>query len=104
MADLLVLPRPAKSLQNGAGFSLETCKHWACQYQRFASTPLSELLARTPEPYFLKEKGVSGLSKSRGREFGESWDGQEQYLGEKEEGQSEGIECMSSWNVYIGAF
>ena len=30
MADLLVLLRPAKSLQNGAGFSGKTCPYWAC--------------------------------------------------------------------------
>ena len=29
MADLLVLPRPAKSVQNGAGFSGKTCACWA---------------------------------------------------------------------------
>ena len=29
MADLLVLPRPAKSVQNGAGFSGKTRAYWA---------------------------------------------------------------------------
>ena len=31
MADLLVLPRPAKSVQNGAGFSGKTVTYWACR-------------------------------------------------------------------------
>ena len=31
MADLLVLLRPAKSVQNGAGFSRKTGTNWACQ-------------------------------------------------------------------------
>ena len=31
MADLLVLPRPAKSVQNGAGFSRKTGTYWACR-------------------------------------------------------------------------
>ena len=31
MADLLVLPRPAKSVQNGAGFSGKTGTYWACR-------------------------------------------------------------------------
>ena len=31
MADLLVLPRPAKSVQNGAGFSGKTWAYWACR-------------------------------------------------------------------------
>ena len=31
VADLLVLPRPAKSVQNGAGFSRKTGTYWACR-------------------------------------------------------------------------
>ena len=31
MADLLVLPRPANSVQNGAGFSGKTGTNWACR-------------------------------------------------------------------------
>ena len=31
MADLLVLPRPAKSVQNGADFSGKTVTYWACR-------------------------------------------------------------------------
>ena len=31
MADLLVLPRPAKSVHNGAGFSGKTGTYWACR-------------------------------------------------------------------------
>ena len=31
MTDLLVLPRPAKSVQNGAGFSRKTGTYWACR-------------------------------------------------------------------------
>ena len=31
MADLLVLPRPAKSVQNGAAFSGKTGTYWACR-------------------------------------------------------------------------
>ena len=31
MADFMVLPRPAKSMQNGAGFSGKTGTYWACQ-------------------------------------------------------------------------
>ena len=30
MADFMVLPRPAKSVQNGAGFSRKTGTNWAC--------------------------------------------------------------------------
>ena len=31
MADFMVLPRPAKSVQNGAGFSRKTGTSWACR-------------------------------------------------------------------------
>ena len=31
MADFMVLPRPAKSVQNGAGFSGKTGTNWACR-------------------------------------------------------------------------
>ena len=31
MADFMVLPRPAKSVQNGAGFSGKTGTYWACR-------------------------------------------------------------------------
>ena len=31
MADLLVLPKPAKSMQNGTGFSGKTGTYWACR-------------------------------------------------------------------------
>ena len=34
MADLLVLPRPAKSVQNGAGFSGKTGTNWACRKRK----------------------------------------------------------------------
>ena len=31
MADLLVLPRPAKNVQNAAGFSGKSSTYWACR-------------------------------------------------------------------------
>ena len=34
IVDLLVLPRPTKSLLNGAGFSRETGAYWACLKER----------------------------------------------------------------------
>ena len=34
MADLLVLPRPAKSVQNGPGFSGKTLTNWACRNRK----------------------------------------------------------------------
>ena len=39
MADLLVLPRPEKSVQNGAGFSKKT---WPAEKERVVSAPQRE--------------------------------------------------------------
>ena len=63
MADLLVQPRPAKSLQNGSGIlrrlqrkkKLE--KTGPVEKKRGASMPQSEQLASTPEPPLPKGKG-----------------------------------------------
>ena len=49
MADLLVLPRPAKSVQNGAGFSGKLEHTGPAEKERVASVPRKEQLARTPE-------------------------------------------------------
>ena len=57
MADLLLLPRPAESLQNGTSFSGKTDKN-----ERLVSAPQSKQLARTPEPPLEKEQ--SHLSRS----------------------------------------
>ena len=55
MADSMVLPRPAKSVQNGAGFSGKT---GPAEKERVASVPQREQLARTPEPPLPKGKGT----------------------------------------------
>ena len=39
MADLLVLPRPAKSLQNGAGFNEKRERNGPAEKERVASMP-----------------------------------------------------------------
>ena len=41
MADLMVLPRPAKSVQNGAGFSGKTRTYWVFQYVTKGNSGLS---------------------------------------------------------------
>ena len=65
MADLLVLPRPAKSVQNGAGFSGKTGTYWACRKKESGlSATEREQLARTPEPPLPKEKGTESSVQS----------------------------------------
>ena len=58
MTDLLVLPRPAKSVQNGAGFSGKIQHTGPAEKERVASVPQREQLARTPEPLLSKGKGT----------------------------------------------
>ena len=56
MADLLVLPRPAESLQNGAGFSSKTLAYGHAEKERVVLVPRKEHLAKIPEPPLPKEK------------------------------------------------
>ena len=58
MADLLVLPRPAKSLQNGAGFRGKLQQTGPDEKEIVALVPQSEHLATTPELPLSKGKGT----------------------------------------------
>ena len=58
VADLSVLPRPAKSIRMAHG-SAEKLEHTGpAQKERVASVPQREQLARTPEPPLSKGKGT----------------------------------------------
>ena len=56
VADLLMLPRPAKRVQNGAGFSGKTGAYWPAEKERVASVPQTEQLASTLESPLPKGK------------------------------------------------
>ena len=58
MAGFLVLPRPAESLRNGAGFSGKFEQTGPAEKEKVASVPQSEQLARMSEPPVLKGKGT----------------------------------------------
>ena len=58
MADLLVLPRPAKSVQNGAGFRGKTWTYWACWKGKSGLSATKSVVASTPEPPLPKRKGA----------------------------------------------
>ena len=79
MADLLVLPRPARSVQNNAGFSGETSAYWACRegksglgateravgkYVRAALAKRKRNRAVSPEYQIMREERVK-VSESR---------------------------------------
>ena len=56
LADLLVLPRPAKSLQNGTGFSRETWAYLACWKGKSGIDAQREQLTSRLEPSLQKRK------------------------------------------------
>ena len=93
MADLLVLPRPAKSVHNGAGFSgknlsilgLPKRKEWP---QRHRESSWQERRSRPCQ----KENEQSRLSRAPVHEWGESQGEREPHLGEREGDQSESME------------
>ena len=88
MADLFVLPRPAKSVQNGAGFSGKIEHTGPAEKKRVASVPQREQLTSTPEPPLPKEKEQIRLSKAPNCMVNESQGEQEPHLGEGEGDQA----------------
>ena len=63
MIDLLVLPRSAESLQNGADFSAKFQHTGPAEKKRVATVPQSEQLAKTPEAAFAKIKENRVISR-----------------------------------------
>ena len=89
MADLLVLPRPAKSVQNGAGFSGETGTYWACRKEKSGLSATEKAVGKNAGSALAKRKRNRAVSPEhqimRGRE---SQGGREPHLGESKEDQS----------------
>ena len=83
MADLLVLPRPAKSVQNGAGFSKKLERTGPAEKERVASVPQREQLARTPELLLPKGKGTELSVQSTRSWRGDSQGGREPHRRER---------------------
>ena len=84
MADLLVLPRPAKSVQNGAGFSGKTGAYWACRKGKSGLSATERAVGKNAGAAFAKRKGNRAVSPEhqimRG---GESQGGREPHLVER---------------------
>ena len=73
MADLLMLPKPAKSVQNGANFSGKTLTYWACQKGKSGlSAPERAVGKNARAALCQKEKKQSCLSRVPDDERGES--------------------------------
>ena len=62
MADLLVLPRPAKSVQNGAGFSGKTRTYWACRKGKSGLSATEGAVGKNAEAAFAKRKRNRAVS------------------------------------------
>ena len=56
MAYLLVLPRPAKSVQNGAGFSGKTGTYWACRKGKTGLSATKKAVGKYAGAAFVKRK------------------------------------------------
>ena len=95
MADLLVLPRPAKSVQNGAGLSGKTGTYWACRKGKSDLSATERAVGKNAGAALTKRK--SRLFKAPDHERGESQGGREPYLGERGGSEREhGVERVDS--------
>ena len=56
MADLLVLPRPAKSVQNGAGFSGKTGTNWAYRKRKIGLSASERAVGKNAGAALAKRK------------------------------------------------
>ena len=90
MADWLVLPRLAKSLQNGAGFSGKNMKILGLPKRRKWPQCYRESSWQVRQSR-LCQKEKSRLFRAPDREMGESKGEGEPHLGEREGNQSESI-------------
>ena len=73
MADLLVLPRPAKSVQNVVGFSGKTGTNWTCQKGKSGLSATEKAVDKNVGAAFAKkEKEQSRLSRVSDHERGEN--------------------------------
>ena len=91
IADFMVLPRPAKSVQNGTGFSGKTGTNWACRKGKSGLSAAERAVGKYAGAALSKRK--SRQSRVPDHEGGESQDGREPHLGESEgEGLKHGVE------------
>ena len=96
MANLLVLPRPAKSMQDGAGFSkkLEHSRH--AEKVTVASVPQRAVGKYARAVLAKSKKEQSRLSKAPDREMGEVKVSESRILGRKK-GKSEWSMTRKEW-------
>ena len=92
MADFMVLPRPAKSVQNGAGFSGKTGPHWACRKGKSGLSATEGAVGKNARAALAKRKRKRAVCPEYQIMSGESQGGQKPHLGESEGDQSESME------------
>ena len=86
MADLLVLPRPAKSEQNGAGFSGKTGAYWAYRKEKSALSTTGRAVGKYTRAVFSKRKRNRAVSPEYQTVRWESQGEREPHFGERETG------------------
>ena len=62
MAELLVLPRPAKNLQNGTGFSGKTRTYWPCRKGKSGLSAVKRAVGKYARAAFAKRKWNRAVS------------------------------------------
>ena len=83
MADLLVRPRPAESLQNGAGFCGKTYAYWACRKGKSGFKATKSAVCKDARAAFAKSKRNRAICPNHQIvRWGESKDEQEPHLDE----------------------
>ena len=93
MADLLVLSRPAKSVQNGAGLSGKTGIYWACRKGKSGLSATERAVGKNAGAALAKMKRNRAVCPEYHIMVGgESQGRREPHLGESEGDQSESME------------
>ena len=92
MADFMVLPKLAKSVQNGAGFSRKTGTNWACQKGKSGLSPTERAVGKYAEAALAKKKRNRAVCPEYQVMRGERQGGRELHLGESKGDQSESME------------
>ena len=99
MADLLVLPRPAKSVQNGADFSGKTRAYWACRKGKSRISATERAVGKNAGAALAKRKRNRAVCPKRQIMRGERVEVGESRTLARERGRSErehGVERVDS--------
>ena len=92
MADFMILPRPAKCVQKGTGFSRKPGIYWACRKGKSGLSATERAVGKNVGAAHTKRKWNRAVCPEYQIMRGESQGGQEPHRGEKEGDQSKSME------------